>query len=251
VKLHLPRKRTILAFHRWLGVFSAMFLFLLAMTGLALNHTERLGLNKVTINNGLILARYGMASASEMAGYRIHDTTTLVHFQGRLYHEAAFLAEADFPVGLHEGEGFSIIAVADALIYLTPEGELIEQVGILSLPFGRIDFMGTAADGQAVLVTDEGPLRPDADWLEFSSHEGAFTVVPLQAAEVGDDLRKTILAGHQGSGPTLYRVLLDLHSGRLFGWGGRTLMDLTAVAILLLLSSGVAGWLRRSTWGRR
>lgn len=251
MKLAIPRKRAILAFHRWLGIVSALFLFVLSLTGLALNHTEALGLNKVTLDNAFILSRYGMDSGSGMTAHRIHESATIVHFHGRLYHDEGLLAEAGPPVGIHEGEGFSVVATPDALVYLTAEGELIERVGFLSLPFGRVDYMATGADGRPVLVTDAGPVLPDTDWLEFHPHEGAFTVLPLEHIEPGEDLRGAILDGHQGSGPTLYRVLLDLHSGRLFGWGGRTVMDLTAVAILLLLSSGFAGWLRRSSWGRR
>lgn len=250
MKLALPRKRTILVAHRWLGVVSAVFLVSLSLTGLALNHTERLGLNNIRIKNGLILSRYGMVAGSDIRSFRIHESATISHLDGELFHDGEPLAAGGPPVGLYEGAEFSVLATAGALIYLTPEGQLIERVDTLQLPFDGIRLIASGSAGEAIVVTDSGQWAADADWLEFSPFEGPFSVKPLEAVKTGDTLREAILEHHQGNGLTLYRVLLDLHSGRLLGWGGRTAMDLTAVAILLLVSSGIAGWLRKSTWGR-
>ena len=245
----LPRKRTILAFHRWLGIFSAVFLFILAVTGLLLNHAEPLGLNDLKIRNPLILSRYGMASGSDILSFGIHKTDTISWLDGRLYCNATALAAARKPLGLHENEqGFSIVATSAELVYLTPQGELIERVDASQLPYGHLQFLGMDPSGRPVLVADNGNWQPDTDWLEFTPHDGAFQVVPLVPVEIDAGTRQAILASHQGDGLSLHRILLDLHSGRLFGWGGRTVMDLTAVAIMLLLSSGLAGWLRKSPW---
>ena len=250
MKLALPRKRTILVVHRWLGVVSALFLVSLSLTGLALNHTERLGLNNIRIKNGLILARYGMVAGSDITSIRIHQADTISHLDGELFYNAEPLARGSIPVGVHEGEAFSVVATTESLIYLTVEGELIERMEVLQLPFDEIRFVAAGPTGEGVLVTDSGQWSADADWIEFTPYAGSFTVNPPQPANLDKALRDAILEQHQGNGLSLYRVLLDLHSGRLFGWGGRTAMDLTAVAILLLVSSGIAGWLRKSAWGR-
>jgi uncharacterized iron-regulated membrane protein len=49
----------------------------------------------------------------------------------------------------------------------------------------------------------------------------------------------------RGTGLSLERVLLDLHSGRILGEAGVWLVDAAALLFLLLAGSGV--WL----WGRR
>ena len=41
---------------------------------------------------------------------------------------------------------------------------------------------------------------------------------------------------------TLDQVILDIHTGRFFGYLGRGLMDLTAIVMLLLAFSGVFLW---------
>lgn len=251
MKFSLPRKRVILAFHRWLGVFSALFLFLLALTGLALNHAERLGLDDVTISSPIILSRYGMSSGGEIRSWRIHDSATVSHLGGQLFYEGEQLSSGGPPVGIYSMDPVSVIATAEGLVLLTSRGELIEKIEIGELPFGEITLTGKDPDGNLVIVTNDGQWKPDEDWLEYHPYQGGFSVDPQQPVDTDKELRKRILQQYQGEGLSLYRVLLDLHSGRLFGWGGRTLMDLTAVAILLLLSSGIAGWLRKSAWGRR
>ncbi|MDP4879953.1 MAG: PepSY domain-containing protein, partial [Opitutales bacterium] len=86
MSLQLPRKRTILAWHRWMGFASALFLLVLSVTGLLLNHTERLGLDDITIRNSMILDRYGMAAGNEITAYRIHESNTIAHLDGQLFY---------------------------------------------------------------------------------------------------------------------------------------------------------------------
>ncbi|MGJ8639926.1 MAG: PepSY domain-containing protein [Opitutaceae bacterium] len=244
--LQLPRKRTILAWHRWLGFASALFLVVLSITGLLLNHTERLGLDNVMIRNGYILSQYGMASGNEITANRIHDSDTIAHLDGQLFFNHQPLTAASQPVGIIEGEHFSVIATETELIYLTSEGELVEKLDHSQLPYARLTAVGKTVDDKPVLVTDIGQVSPDENWIEFDIYQASYTVEPLIEIELEIEQAELILDKFQGGGISLYRVMLDLHSGRLFGWGGRTLMDLTAVAILILVSSGIGGYFRKS-----
>ena len=244
--MNLPRKRVIVAWHRWMGLLSALFLVVLSITGLALNHTERLGLNQIQVRNGWILSKYGMEGGNAISGYRIHEENTLAHLDGQLFYNGDSLASSEAPIGIIEGDPITVIASATQLIYLSAEGELIEAVNTSHLPFSIITAIGKSNQAPAVLVTAEGNWSPDANWLEFTAYEGAYSVEPLATTELSPSETDAILDTFQGGGVSLYRVLLDLHAGRLFGWGGRTLMDLTAIAILLLVTSGIGGWLRKS-----
>ncbi len=245
-RLQLPRKRTILAWHRWLGIGSALFLLSLSITGLALNHTELLKLDQIQIKNSFILDRYGMAGGSEIEAYRIHESNTLAHLEGQLFYNSAPLLAGSRPLGIIEGDLITVVATDTRLIYLTGEGELIEAINSSQLPYSILTAVGTTSDAQPLLISAAGNWTPDTDWLEFDSYEGAYNVTPLETTQLDEDTTGALLEAFQGGGVSLYRVLLDLHSGRLFGWGGRTLMDLSAVAIIILIISGIGGWLRKS-----
>ena len=134
MKLSLPRKRTILAWHRWLGFASAFFLVILSLTGLALNHTEWLKLDQIMLHNRLLLDRYGMASGSSIQAYRINGSDTLAHLDGELFYNGAPLTNGEQPLGILSGEPISVVATATQLIYLTPIGELIETVSVANSP---------------------------------------------------------------------------------------------------------------------
>ncbi|CAA6678864.1 MULTISPECIES: PepSY domain-containing protein [unclassified Lentimonas] len=246
MSLQLPRKRTILAWHRWLGIASALFLLSLSITGLALNHTEFLKLDQVQIKSSVILNRYGMASGESIDAYRIHQSDTLAHLNGQLFYNNAPLASASRPLGIIEGDPISVVATETQLIYLTTEGEFIESIDSNQLPYTTLIAVGTTIDGSPLLISAEGNWTPDADWLEFDRYQASYNVEPLETITLDEANANTLLDAFQGGGVSLYRVLLDLHSGRLFGWAGRTLMDLSAIAIIILITSGIGGWLRKS-----
>lgn len=246
MSLQLPRKRTLLAWHRWLGFLATVFLIVLSLTGLALNHTELLKLDQTTVHNDFILKRYGMAGGSEIISYRIENENTLSYLDGQLFfNQEPMLASAPL-VGIYQGKTFSVAASNDQLHYFTPQGDLIESIHSHQLPFDSIRAIGTNTDGASIIAAENGHWLANTDWIEFTGYEGSYQVEPLKTIELSAEDREAILIGFQGEGISLYRVLLDLHSGRLFGWGGRTVMDLTAVAILLLISSGLAGYFRKS-----
>lgn len=246
MKLQLPRKRTILALHRWLGLAAALFLVSLSLTGLALNHTETLQLDQIKLHNRLILERYGMASGHDIAAHRINDSHTLAYLDDALFYDGRMLTTGSQPLGLFEDGALSVVGTAEQLIYLTAEGEVVEILASAQLPYDQLQAMGLSESGRPVLVADNGLWTADEDWIELQAYSGSYRVDPLDSIELSPAESSAILQAFQGGGVSLYRVLLDLHSGRLFGWGGRTAMDLTALAILLLVSSGIAGWLRKS-----
>lgn len=239
-------RRKILALHRWLGLLSALFLIVVSITGLVLNHTERLGLDKIRIQNAWILKCYGMQNASTIQAYRIHETDTLAHLDGQLYYNETNLGMSGAPLAFFHAEQLTAIAAAKGLTLVTPTGELIEQIKTNRLPYANLLAAGKNKAGEVVLAADNGLWLPDANWLQFTPFTGAYTVEPLANLQLTASETDKLLALHQGKGPSLYRTLLDLHSGRLFGWGGRTLMDLTAIAVLFLITSGLTSWLRKS-----
>lgn len=246
----IPRKRAILAAHRWLGLVSALFLVVLAVTGLLLNHAEPLGLHDIKVRSSILLRQYDMLGKGDIRSFRVGESGIISHLDRSLYYNGIHCTASGPVVGIHEGEAFFVVATADQLTYLAEDGELIEAVSTSVLPFEEILYLGMSESADPVVVSHEGQFLPDDDWLAFTKYDGTFSVSPLEESASSGDIMDAVLEHHQGQGLSLYRVLLDLHAGRLFGWGGRTAMDLSAVAILILVGSGIAGWLRKARRGR-
>jgi hypothetical protein len=240
------RRKKILALHRCLGLLSAIFLIVLSITGLALNHTERLGLDNIRVKNDLLLKSYGMQNREDLKTFAIHRNITLTQLGDQLYYNKTPLANAGTPLAFYRSDSFTVVACPQSFVLLDNSGQLIEVIETNGLPFQKLSAAGRDADGTAILVAENGLWKPDSEWLQFTPYSGSYTVESLPSATLQQNTASAILAHHQGQGLSLYRVLLDLHAGRLFGWGGRTLMDLTAVAVLLLISSGLTSWFKKS-----
>ena len=232
--------------HRWIGAIAALFLVLLSLTGLCLNHADRLHLHDLRIKWPYILHRYDMLTSQDIRSVRIGENGTLSLLDNGLYHNSTYVVESGGLAGVYEDDPFIVVAAENGLILLTPAGELIEVLSLEQLPFDEINGLGVDDSGRAVIVSGSASWIADDDWVEFQEYAGAFTLKEPDWTGLDTETEQAILAHYQGQGPSVYRVILDLHSGRLFGWKGRTVMDLTALAILVLVTSGITGWINKA-----
>jgi len=244
--LKFPRKRWIIAFHKWVGITSAVFLVILAVTGLALNHTERLALDEISVTNKWILNQYGMEGSTSLQSFQVNEDFSASTIGNEIFLNERWIYTGGPIIGTYDAGFLMAIVSETALLQFTPSGELIETVKTRDLPFDKFLGIGISEKSSPVFITDQGLFTLDSDWIQFTTFQGNFRTLSLVKTKLPDVQQQLILESYQGGSLSLYRVILDLHSGRLFGWGGRTLMDLSAIAMLLLVSSGVAGMLRKS-----
>ena len=76
------------------------------------------------------------------------------------------------------------------------------------------------------------------DW-DVVSNEGINWV---KKYTLNENEREKLLIAYRGNGLKLERVILDLHSGRIFGQYGVFIMDAAAIALLWLSLSGMWVW---------
>ncbi len=230
--------------HRTVGVCSALFVILLVTTGLLLNHSADLGLDRRPVGNELLLDLYHIGSDTQpvsvaVAGHWISKLGRRCYLDGR------YLADL-------EGDLIGAVAAADMLIVasgmkvllLTREGEVIEALGRADGVPAGMQAIGTDDQGQVLIRTRQGGYRLDTgtlEWQEGPAPDGYWST--LTAAPPG--LIKALQRDYRGNGLPLERVLLDIHSGRILGnWGGY-LMDAVALVFLLLATTGIWMWVRR------
>ena len=91
----------------------------------------------------------------------------------------------------------------------------------------------------------------DADLLNWQQTEESITAPLWSSSEpTPDKLQQSITHKYRGEGLSLERVLLDLHSGRIFGTIGVLVYDLLALALGFLSISGLILWLRSRRNGK-
>lgn len=226
--------------HRRIGLAAALLVLVLSVTGIALNHSPGLALDQNYVHWQWLLRAYGDDSGMR-SGYRIDAGWVSRARGGQLSLNANAVTTCyDELVGALQTPQFVVAACADQLVLIQADGQLIEAIPASNgLPtplqgIGRVD--------NAIVVQYEDRwFVADLDTLQFARPVTAGALVEQAAAgPLPAALISTLPAAQQWL--TWERVLLDLHSGRLFGRAGVWVMDAAAVLLMCLASSGVAMW---------
>ena len=238
-----PKRFTAFLWHRRVGLFALVLVIILAITGIMLNHTERLKLDESYVNNSWLLNWYGIEPDNEPVSYKVKDHVLSVWQDQLFFDDKAILTLEQNMHGAISAEQFIVIALDNEIILLSFEGEFIERVST-SISFSNIQRLGLKYK-RPVIETSE-PLYYMAD--EHILDWDVITNEDIEWAEkhtLSENEREQLLVAYRGNGLKLERVILDLHSGRIFGHYGIYVMDAAAVALLWLSLSGLWVWSSR------
>ena len=222
-----------------------MFLLLLAVSGIALNHSSTLGLDTTRVDNSLLLDAYGIQSPDIGPSYTVGNRW-LTQAGERLYLDDVEVdaLSVETLVGAVAWDGMYIAVGADQVVTISEQAGVVDRAAGLRLP-GGIESIGSNGLALGLLVNGQS-FAFDPISLELAPMQATDPMTAWsQAAELPTDIEAQIVAAYRGSGVSVERVLVDLHSGRLFGLSGVVMMDLAAIALCLLAISGILVWFRR------
>jgi hypothetical protein len=238
------RLKSLYLWHRYIGLTAALFVILLATTGLLLNHTGELALDSRHIQSGLLLDWYGIKVPDDMSSYRA-GSVIVTSLGERIYLNTAPLSQAHAPlVGALEFSALIIIAAGGQLFLYTPQGDLVERLDATAGVPPAIQALGLSAPGLPVVRSPVGIYQSDSkllEWRKIQTPEATWSH-PVAAPP---ELVTALQQAYRGTGLSLERVLLDAHSGRILGVWGVYLVDAAAFLFLLLACSGIWLWARR------
>ena len=234
------RRRTLRRWHRGGGLLASVFLMVLAVTGVMLNHSSELGLGSRQIRFAPLLAWYGIEGAAEVTSFRLGESWVSCVGDG-VYLDLQPLS-VDCPVGAVGSAGMWVVATPRELVLLTEGGELIERLGSAAGVPAEISALGREPGGAVVVDTPDGLSVADQELLRWSPQASDTDVSWSRPAAIPPDLRGELLSAYRGSGLSVERLVQDLHSGRLFGRWGVYAVDAAALLCLVLVVSGLALW---------
>jgi len=236
--------RSLYIWHRYIGLAAALFVVVLAATGLLLNHTGELGLDSIKVSSPALLDWYGVHAPANLLSYRA-GALTITDAAGKIYLEQAALPNVEGPLqGAVEYAGLVVVATGSQLLLLTPTGELVERLDSASGVPADILAIGVAGNGALAVRTAHGSYLTDDNFIEWTASVDD-TAQWATSTKPTEQQRAALNRAWRGDGLPLERVMLDMHSGRIFGSAGVYLMDGAAILFLLLAFSGVWLWIKR------
>lgn len=235
------RLRSVYVWHRWLGVAALLFVLLFALTGLALNHTETLKLDERHLQQPLWLDVYDLNDAVEIQGIH-HSGRWFSHVHGRLYVDENYVSQGPVPFAVEKLEHHWLVASSSQLQLLDERGQLLESINAAQLP-GRLVGMGVKGN-QLILHTPYASFIGDLQSLQWRYLARPPLPNTQTPATPPDAIVAAIRKDIHAHALSLERVLLDLHSGRLFGLLGVYVMDMAAIVLIILGLSGLWLWIR-------
>ncbi len=213
------RRKTLARWHRRLALLVGLWLALLALSGILVNHAHDWGLDRGALPRPVLSLVYGIETGAP-------DYCSVAVAIGPACVDV--FARVSFPTG-------ELLLAATQVFVLDTRGHVIE-----TLAAGHLGLSGLQSglrQGDELYLSDgRKTIRTDPDLLDV---------------EVLDPAAVAALSGapwqhHDASADSLTweRLLLDLHAARFLGPAARWFNDLMAGLILVLAASGA--WLYRA-----
>ena len=222
----------------------------MVLSCLAINHSNGLGIDQRKVSQSFVLGWYGLGKPSNIQSYLVGDDW--ISFAGsQLYINDKSVSTIQGGVGAVSSGDLYIAASGDELLLLDHDGNLVERLPWASISEAPIEAIGLQLN-KTVSVRSAGQVwLADADLLNWQRAEEPITSLDWSSSQVApDELQESITHLYRGDGLSLERVLLDLHSGRIFGAIGVLVYDLLALALGFLSISGLVLWFRSRRNGK-
>ncbi len=227
--------------HKKFGLFVALFVIFLVISGIALNHSQQLKLNTNFIQTQWVLDFYQIKPENDPVAF--HPTEDWVSQVGeRVYFDQIEIAkDINKLIGVIFVNDIYVVAFDSQLTLLTKQAEIIEHLtGAEGVPAG-MEVIGHDDQGDVVIKASHGYYHVNLDALDWNEHD-FLEANWSETTPIPEELKSDLFKQYRGSGLTIERVLLDLHSGRIVGYWGVYFVDLIAILFLILAFTGIWMW---------
>ena len=230
--------------HRRLGIAAFAFITWLAASGTLLSRSETFGLDQVNVDWPWLMRLYGLHAEPPQQGF-ISGAHWLARTERATLLDGAVLTPPlPAPIGFVGAGTQWVVATAESLVLLRADGARIDELRSPLLPLSHLRRIGQiSGDDHSIVVQDLDAYasRDGGDHWQALAGE---TVQWSQPVALSAAQQQQTLA-YARPQVRLEQLLIDLHSGRLFGGVGAWAITVTGLFALLLAPSGFLVWLRQ------
>ena len=234
-------RQLIRQWHRRIGITTACFVIVLAFTGLLLNHTDTLNLKEKFIQNHFLLDWYNVKADIPMTGFTDAGHWSIQLGDRIYFNQVEIVDHVRSLVGMIKLSNDLIIAFDGQLWIIAPQGTIIEKLtSTEGVPAG-MQAIGLNKLQQLIVKGAHGDYLADIEtltWREIKTFNSTWSTPQAIPKTLSDNLMQQ----YQGKWLSVERIIIDIHSGRIFSSVGILLVDAMAILFLLLAFSGIWMW---------
>ena len=229
--------------HRRLGLAAALILIIVSFTGVMLNHTDELKLSQQGVSQPLLLSYYGIKRPS-LVSFELADDWLSGDSNDQLYFNAQHIGQCRGRlIAAVQFQQQYWLACEQQLMVFNLQLELLDKITALyGLPT-PVKSLAFCEQGLC-LSTEQRAFQFNSDQIVFTPYASK-SLQLVKPKQLPAELEQRLVEQHLGHGLSLERLILDLHSGRLFGPAGVWVFDIAALLLLFLALSGFALWLQQ------
>ena len=231
--------------HKRVGLFAFFFMGWLGASGFVINQSAAWGYDTVRIDWGWVMALYGLHPEAPASGFSAAGRWLAVTADYTLLDAAPLSERIAEPLGVVAGGSAErpllFVATPGGVVMLTADGQRYDELRSPILPISNVRRIGSTDDG-AIAVQDL-----DA----FQSADSGDSWTPVDPARVHWSTLESIpepererMLPYSRPSVSLEHVLVDAHSGRIFGSVGAWVINFVGFSALWLAISGVWMWWR-------
>ena len=242
-------RRLLLNWHHRVGLTAALFVVLLVVTGITLNHTDTLQLSSKKVSWQWLNKWYGTSLADEGMVFSRWHKQKVAHANNRLWflsEDNALVSEVSCQLpftGIVEQQSLFIAACNQQLLVIS-HYEVQEYIGASWGVPQPIDALGVDQQEQLWLKSQGQLWQIDLKNMQWQLTSASPDNLEWSVINPLDKQMQQALR-YQLSTLTWEKVFLDVHSGRILGDWGVWLIDMMALLFLTLASSGFWIWFSR------
>ena len=230
--------KKIVDLHRYIGLGICIFLVHLALTGIFLNHSIGLRLDKTFVTWPWLLNQYNLSVPEPTNIFTIgKNNFSIIDGEVFFNDKPIFMAEEEL-LGASQNRDTFILASSSTITLISKEGYIINQDNVLPFIIKNIGIYG-----DEVVINDS----EDKMWSSESINgvwklTENMTVQWSKEGSITPANQEKIRKYYVGDGISLEQVILDFHSGAIFQKAGKIFFDIISILLIILSFTGIWLW---------
>lgn len=232
--------------HRYIGLFATIFIILISLTGIALNHTDTLNLNATYLKTPILLDHYNIQVPRNIHHFRT-DQHTVIQADDMVFvdQQPVYSGENKLIGSVPFGD-FLIVSLSNKLLLLDEQHQLVETLEKADNVPTNIRRIGLNSEQQVFLAANGETYHLNSMLNIQVSNGPQLGIIWSEETALTEPLKAKAQQAYRSHIISLESFILDIHSGRFFGSLGIIFFDVISILLMILAITGVIIWLKQA-----